>query len=344
MMNMQSAIQQVIEGRDLSAEQMMQVMQIIMQGEATASQIGGFLVGLRIKGETVEEIAAAAKVMRSLATPVKVSGKHIVDIVGTGGDGISTFNISTASTLVAAAAGAQVAKHGNRAASSKSGAADLLETAGVKLDLTPEQIEDCIRSVGVGFMFAPLHHSAMRHAIGPRREMAVRTIFNVLGPLTNPASAPNQLLGVFAKELLEPMAQALAKLGSHHAMVVHSAEGMDEISISAATHVAELKDGKITCYDIEPEQFGCKRQDLATIKADGPEQSLALIQQVLAGTPGPAHDIVALNAGAAIYVAGLADSHLQGVQQAQQLLADGKARAVLNELITFTQQISNTSQ
>ena len=341
-MDMQTAIRTVIEGRDLAADEMTEVMRIIMSGQATPSQIGGFLVGLRIKGETVEEIAAAATVMRELATPVKVSGEHIVDIVGTGGDGIGTFNISTASTLVAGAAGAQVAKHGNRAASSKSGSADLLEAAGVRLDLSAEQVEQCIASVGVGFMFAPLHHSAMKHAIGPRREMAVRTVFNVLGPLTNPAQAPNQLVGVFAQDLIEPIAQVLGKLGSHHAMVVHSEEGLDEISLSAPTHVAELKDGIVNCYTIAPEDFGFERQPLASIQVDSIEQSLQLIRAILANEPGPGRDVIALNAGAAIYVAGLTDSHADGIQRAQALLADGSAAAVLDRLVRFTQNIKET--
>ena len=336
---MPSAIRAVIEGCNLTASEMTEVMRIIMSGEATPSQIGGFLVGLRIKGETVEEIAAAAKVMRELAAPVKVSGEHVVDIVGTGGDGIGTFNISTASTLVAGAAGAQVAKHGNRAASSKSGSADLLEAAGVRLDLSPQQVEECIASVGVGFMFAPLHHSAMKYAIGPRREMAVRTVFNVLGPLTNPAQAPNQLVGVFAQDLVEPMAQVLGRLGSHHAMVVHSEEGLDEISLSAPTYVAELKNGTVRCYTIAPEEFGFERQALASIQVNSVEQSLQLIRAILANKPGPGRDVIALNAGAAIYVAGLADSHAAGIEHAQALLADGSAAAVLDRLVHFTQKI-----
>ena len=336
-MDMQSAIRTVIDRRDLSAAEMTDVMRIIMNGQATPAQIGGFLVGLRIKGETVEEIAAAAKVMRELATPVKVNGAHIVDIVGTGGDGIGTFNISTACTLVAGAAGAQVAKHGNRAASSKSGSADLLEAAGVRLDLTPAQLETCIKTVGVGFMFAPMHHSAMKYAIGPRREMAVRTIFNVLGPLTNPAGAPNQLVGVFAKDLVEPLAQVLGRLGSHHAMVVHSEEGLDEISLSAPTHVAELKNGAVHCYTITPEDFGLQRQALASIQVNSAEQSLQLIREALANKAGPAREVIALNAGAAIYVAGLADSHASGIVQAHSLLADGSAQAVLERLVLFTQ-------
>ncbi|MDH5594082.1 MAG: anthranilate phosphoribosyltransferase, partial [Gammaproteobacteria bacterium] len=236
-MDMQTAIRTVTERNNLNKDEMRAVMHTIMTGEATPAQIGGFLIGLRMKGETVEEIAAAAEVMRELATPVKVDGEHVVDIVGTGGDASNTFNISTACTFVVAAAGGTVAKHGNRSVSSKSGSADLLEAAGVNLEITPEQVGQCINELGVGFMFAPKHHSAMKHAIGPRKEMGVRTIFNVLGPLTNPAGAPNQLLGVFAHELVEPLAEVLGKLGSHHVMVVHSSDGMDEISIGAPTFV-----------------------------------------------------------------------------------------------------------
>ncbi len=339
-MDMPSAIRAVTEHRDLTAEQMQAVMRLIMTGEASPAQIGGFLIGLRMKGETVEEIAAAAQVMRELATPVQVSGEHIVDIVGTGGDGIGTFNISTASAIVAAAAGAQVAKHGNRAASSQSGSADLLEAAGVQLNLKPDQVAACVHEVGVGFMFAPMHHSAMRHAIGPRREMAVRTIFNVLGPLTNPAGAPNQVVGVYSAALVEPIAQVLQRLGSHHVMGVHSEEGLDEISGSGRTQVSELRDGVIHDYTLTPEDFGLKRCQLHEVQVNGVEASLALIRSVLANQPGPAHDVIALNAGAAIYVAGLASSHQAGIERAQALLADGSAAAVLERLATFTQTLS----
>ena len=338
-MDMPSAIRAVTEHRDLNAEDMQAVMRLIMTGEASPAQIGGFLIGLRMKGETVEEIAAAAQVMRELATPVQVSGEHIVDIVGTGGDGIGTFNISTASAIVAAAAGAQVAKHGNRAASSKSGSADLLEAAGVRLNLQPDQVAACVREVGVGFMFAPMHHSAMRHAIGPRREMAARTIFNVLGPLTNPAGAPNQVVGVYSAALVSPIAHVLQRLGSHHVMVIHSEEGLDEISASGRTQVSELRDGLIYDYTITPEDFGLKRCQLRDVQVDSVAASLALIRSVLANQPGPAHDVIALNAGAAIYVAGLASNHQAGIERAQALLADGSAAAVLERLAAFTQSL-----
>ena len=333
---MQAAIKKILAGNDLTTEEMNTVMRIVMTGEATPAQIGGFLVGLRMKGETVDEIASAAKVMRELATGVKVSGDHVVDIVGTGGDGSNTFNISTACTFVVAAAGGTVAKHGNRSVSSKSGSADLLEAAGVKLDLNAEQVAKCINDVGVGFMFAPMHHSAMKHAIGPRKEMAVRTIFNVLGPLTNPAGAPNQLLGVFEDALVEPLAEVLNKLGSNHVMVVHSEDGMDEISIGAATNVSELKNGKVTSYTISPEQFGFTKTNISELAVSGAEESLAVIKKVLNNEAGPAKDIVKFNSGAAIYVAGLADSLEAGIEKAEEVIASGAAKAKLEELVKLS--------
>jgi len=339
-MDMQAAIRSVLDKQDLSREEMTDVMRLIMTGEATPAQIGGFLVGLRMKGETVDEITAAASVMRELASGVKVDGDHVVDIVGTGGDGINTFNISTASTFVVAAAGGTVAKHGNRSVSSKSGSADLLEAAGVNLDLSPEQVGQCINEVGVGFMFAPKHHSAMKHAIGPRKEMAVRTIFNVLGPLTNPAGAPNQLLGVFSNELVEPLAEVLNALGSNHVLVVHSADGMDEISIADETHVAELKNGKILSYSISPERFGLERGMLQDLQVDGAQQSLEVIKSVFANTPGAARDIVILNAGAAIYAADLVDSLEEGVAKAADVIASGAAQAKLDELVSISTSLS----
>ena len=332
-MDIQAAIKMVIAGQDLSAEDMSAVMQQIMTGECTPAQIGGFLVGLRMKGESIDEITAAATVMRELSTRVKVDAKHLVDTCGTGGDASGSFNISTASAIVAAAAGAQVAKHGNRSVSSKSGSADVLEAAGVNLEITPEQVGACIEQVGVGFMFAQKHHSAMRHAIGPRREMAVRTIFNILGPLTNPAGAPNQVIGVFDGELIEPLAQVLKQLGSRHVMVVHGEDGMDEISISAKTRVAELKDGEVTSYKLSPTDFGMEMADLSELKVDSVEQSLAMIRSVLGNTPGPALDIVCLNAGAAIYVSGLTETLSAGVEKAQSAIADGKASEVLVKLV-----------
>ncbi|MCF6338151.1 MAG: anthranilate phosphoribosyltransferase [Gammaproteobacteria bacterium] len=339
-MDMPTAIRAVTERRDLTRNEMQSVMNTIMTGEATPAQIGGFLVGLRMKGETIDEITAAAQVMRELATRVDVSGEHIVDIVGTGGDGSSTFNISTASCFVVAAAGGTVAKHGNRSISSKSGSADVLEAAGVNLDLAPEQVAKCVNEVGVGFMFAPKHHGAMKHAIGPRKEMGVRTVFNVLGPLTNPAGAPNQLLGVFSKELVEPLAHVLANLGSRHVLVVHSEDGMDEISISAPTFVAELKKGEVTTYTIEPEDFALTRADIASLKVEDATQSLAMVKSVLENRPGPARDIVQLNAGAAMYVAGLTDSLAAGVMKAGDVLASGKALAKLDALVDVSGSVS----
>ncbi len=338
--DMPTAIRNVLEKRDLSTEEMRSVMHTIMTGQATPAQIGGFLVGLRMKGETVTEIAAAASVMRELATPVHVSNPYLLDTCGTGGDGAGTFNISTASAIVAAAVGAKVAKHGNRSVSGKTGSADVLEAAGVRLDLSPEQIGHCIETVGVGFLFAPLHHSAMKHAIGPRREMGVRTIFNLLGPLTNPANAPNQLLGVFDRAWIEPMAQVLQRLGSRHVLVVHSDDGLDEISIAAPTHVAELKDGDIYVYTIYPQHFGFTVQSLESLRVTSAAESLALIRQVLANQAGAARDIVLLNAGASIYTAGLAATLQEGIDQAATALAEGRAARVLEQWIAVSYSVN----
>ena len=332
--SIQQAIAKVTEGNALQADEMVQTMRKIMSGECTDAQIGGLLVALRMKGETVEEIAAAAEVMRELASGVTCETTDLVDIVGTGGDGTSTFNVSTCSSLVAAAAGIKVAKHGNRAVSSSSGAADVLEAAGVNIDLDAEQVAECVNTVGLGFMFAPKHHGAMRHAIGPRKDLGMRTIFNVLGPLTNPASAPRQLIGVYSDHLVVPIAEVLSKLGSQRAMVVHAKDGMDEISIGAATNVAELRDGKVTSFVIEPSMFAMKNTDPEQIKVESAAESLAMVKQVLSDEAGPARDIVALNSGAAIYIAGLADTHEKGVEKALKLIADGSAATKLDELIS----------
>ena len=337
-MDMQAAIRAVTEHRDLSRDEMQQVMRTVMTGEATAAQIGGFLIGLRMKGETVDEIAAAAGVMRELAAKVPVSGEHIVDTCGTGGDASSTFNISTTSAFVVAAAGGKVAKHGNRSISSKCGSADVLEAAGVNLDITPEQVAACVERVGVGFMFAPKHHSAMKHAIGPRREMGVRTIFNVLGPLTNPASAPNQVIGVFSSKLVEPLANVLKQLGSRHVLVVHAEDGMDEISIGSPTLIAELKEGEVKTYTIEPEDYGMNRSDISALAVDSADASLEVVKGVLAGEKGAARDIVALNAGAAIYAAGLTRDLTDGVVKAGEVIDSGAAREKLDALV----QLSNS--
>lgn len=337
-MDMQIAIRAVTERRNLTSEQMTAAMRLIMTGEATPAQIGGFLVGLRMKGETVDEIAAAAGVMRELATRVELELPHLVDTCGTGGDGAHTFNISTTAAFVVAAAGANVAKHGNRSVSSKSGSADVLEAAGVNLDLTPEQVGECVRQAGVGFMFAPKHHSAMKHAIGPRREMGVRTIFNVLGPLTNPAGAPHQVLGVYSSEWLEPLAQVLGRLGSKHVLIVHAEDGMDEISIGAPTQVAEWHNGSLKRYAITPEQFGMVRADVQRLAVELPAQSLGIMRDVLDDKDGPARDIVVLNAGAAIYAADLVATLEEGVQKAREVIASGAARERLDRLV----QVSNS--
>lgn len=335
-MNMQQAIKAVTEHQNLSAEDMTAVMRLIMTGEATPSQVGGFLVGLRMKGETVDEVAAAAAVMRELSTKVEVEKDHLVDTCGTGGDSSGSFNISTASAIVVAAAGGRVAKHGNRSVTSKSGSADVLEAAGVNLEQTPQQVAACVNEIGVGFMFAPMHHSAMKHAIGPRKEMAVRTIFNVLGPLTNPAGAPNQVLGVFSKAWVEPLAKVLQQLGSEHVLVVNAEDGLDEISIGAPTLVAELKGGVVNSYTIQPEDFGMSRADISTIRAADAQDSLRIINDVFANTEGPAKDIVCLNAGAAIYVAGLVDSLAAGVSRAAEAISNGSAAKKLQQLIDKT--------
>ncbi len=333
---MQLAIKAVTEKQDLSAEEMSATMRLIMTGEATPAQVGGFLIGLRMKGETIDEIAAAAAVMRELASKVDVDTEHLVDTCGTGGDASGSFNISTASAIVVAAAGGKVAKHGNRSISSKSGSADVLETAGVNLEISPQQVAECVNEIGVGFMFAPLHHSAMKHAIGPRREMAVRTIFNVLGPLTNPAGAPNQVLGVFSKDLVEPLAHVLKRLGSEHVLVVHAEDGLDEISIASPTYIAELSDGEVKTYTIQPEDFDMSRADLEQIRATDSAHSLEIINNVFSNIDGPAKDIVCLNAGAAIYVAGLTASLAEGVKKAQQVIASGAVAEKLQQLITKT--------
>jgi len=333
-MTLSNAIKMVMQKQDLSTDEMALVMQQIMTGEATPAQIAGFLVGLQMKGETVTEIAAAATVMRSLATPVEINGAHVVDTCGTGGDGASTFNVSTASAFVVAAAGAKVAKHGNRSISSSSGSADVLEAAGVNLDITPEQVKHCVDSVGVGFMFAQKHHGAMKFAIGPRREMGVRTVFNLLGPLTNPAQAPNQVLGVFDQKWVEPMANVLKELGSKHVLIVHADDGLDEISIGSATSVAELNNGVVTKYTIQPEDFGLDRCDIAQLAVNNAQESLSIIRDIFSGKQGPARDIVVLNAGAAIYAADLVPNLAEGIKLAQTHIDNGSAQQKLDALIT----------
>ena len=333
-MNISKAIKAVISKQNLNEGEMHDVMNSIMTGQTTDAQIGAFLVGLSMKGETIEEITASAKVMRALATSVELSSNdYLVDTCGTGGDGLGLFNISTASAFVVAAAGGKVAKHGNRSISSKSGSADVLEAAGINLNISPELISHCIEEIGLGFMFAPAHHSAMKHAIGPRKELAVRTIFNVLGPLTNPAKAPNQIMGVYDKSLVEPIANVLKGLNSRHVMVVHSEDGLDEFSIANTTYVAELKDNNISTYTVHPRDFGLEEGNLDSIKAENAEQSLALINEAFSGKKGVARDIIALNAGAAIYVSGLVSSFDEGVTQANQILSDGSAQDKLDAYI-----------
>ncbi len=337
-MNIKSAIAALLKGQSLSRDNMHSVMHQVMTGGASEAQIAGLLVALRMKGESVDEIAAAASVMRELASPVHIDIPNAVDIVGTGGDGASIFNVSTASTFVAAAAGAHVAKHGNRSVSSSSGAADLLEAAGVNLALNSEQVAQCIEQVGVGFMFAVNHHSAMKYAIGPRRELGVRTIFNVLGPLTNPAGVKHQLLGVYDAALCRPLAEVLQSLGSQHVLVVHSEDGLDELSIAAPSTVVELNNGNITEYTVSPEDFGIERHSLDDLVVANADESLALIERVLAGEACPAADMVAMNAGAALYAADIAESLAAGVALAQQTLASGRALQKMRELAALSSQ------
>lgn len=344
-MDITAALARVIENNALSQEEMTAVMQQIMTGGATPVQIAGFLVALRMKGETLDEITGAVQVMRELATGVAVSGAHLVDIVGTGGDGASLFNVSTASAFVVAAAGGKVVKHGNRSVSSKSGSADLLEAAGVKLGLTPAQVTRCVNDVGIGFMFAPAHHSAMKYAAGPRKELGVRTLFNILGPMTNPAGVKNQLIGVYDAKLCRPMAEVLLRLGSEHVLLVHSDDGLDEISLAAETSVAELKDGKITEYRLKPEDFAIERQSLNGLEVVDPAASLKLITDALGKRKTQegvrAADMIALNAGAAIYAAGVASTVAEGVVMAQDTIASGLALERISELASYTEALDS---
>jgi anthranilate phosphoribosyltransferase len=339
MQNFPAILQKITEKISLTSAEMCDAMQAILQGELTNAQLAAFLIAMRMKGETVNELTAAAKVMRELATPVDVRVKNVIDIVGTGGDQAQLFNISTASALVIAAAGGFVAKHGNRSVSSKSGSADVLEAAGVNLNLTPQQIADGIKKIGVGFLFAPLHHTAMKHVASVRKELGARTFFNLLGPLTNPANVKQQVVGVYSKQWLTPIAEVLQQLGSEHVMVLHAEDGLDEISIAAPTLVAELKAGVITHYTITPEQFGLTSSTLDPLKVSNANESLEIIKHVLENKPGAAHDIVALNAGAGIYVAGLSNHLADGINLAKQVIADGKAALKLKQLIEFSRNI-----
>ena len=340
-MNIKEALNRVVSQLDLSTEEMQSVMREIMTGQCTDAQIGAFLMGMRMKSESIDEITGAVQVMRELMTPVKVGElPYLVDIVGTGGDGANLFNISSASAFVAAAAGCHVAKHGGRSVSSKSGAADVLEAAGVRLDLTPEQTARCVREVGVGFMFAPNHHSAMKYAIGPRRELGLRTIFNILGPMTNPAGVKRQVVGVFSSRLCRPIAEVLGRLGGEHIMVVHGMDGLDEFSIATRTHVAEWRNGELKEYDVTPEDVGLTSASLVGLSVADAAESLALIRDAFGKrsteAARKAADVISMNAGAAIYVAGVAGSLKDGVRMAEDLVHNGEARERMSQLRDFT--------
>lgn len=339
-MDIKEALNRVVSQLDLTTAEMQDVMRLIMTGQCTDAQIGAFLMGMRMKSETIDEIVGAATVMRELAAPVQINAERLVDTCGTGGDGMNVFNVSTAAAFVVAAAGGKVAKHGNRAVSGKSGSADLLETAGVYLNLKPEQVARCVENVGVGFMFAPAHHGAMKHAIGPRRELGLRTLFNLLGPMTNPAGVRHQVIGVFSQALCRPMAEVLQRLGSQHVLVVHAQDGLDEISLAAPTHVAELKGGVVSEYRIQPEDFGIRSQSLIGLTIESAEDSLALIRDALGKRKTEngqkAADMIVLNAGAALYAADLASTLNEGIQRAHDALHIGLAWEKLEELVSFT--------
>lgn len=339
-MEIKEALNRVAGNLDLSTAEMQDVMRLIMTGQCTDAQIGAFLMGLRMKSETIDEIVGAVQVMRELAAPVQIDAERLVDTCGTGGDGMNIFNVSSAAAFVVAAAGGKVAKHGNRAVSGKSGSADLLEASGIYLDLTPAQVARCIETVGVGFMFAPAHHGAMRHAAQARRELGLRTIFNMLGPLANPAGVRHQVLGVFSQALCRPLAEVLQRLGSQHVLVVHAQDGLDEVSLAAPTHVAELKDGVISEYRVQPEDFGIKSQSLIGLSVEGAEDSLALIRDALGRRQTEAGqkaaEMIVLNAGAALYAADHATSLKEGVQLAHDALHTGLAREKMDELAAFT--------
>jgi anthranilate phosphoribosyltransferase len=337
-MSVREALGKLVLGQDLTRDEARSAMQSLVDGEATPSQIAAFAVALRMKGETPEEIAGLAEVMRSAATRVE-AGSGVVDVVGTGGDGAGTFNISTLSALVVASAGGRVAKHGNRSITSQCGAADFLEAVGIAIDLSPDGVARCVAETGFGFMFAPMYHPAMRHAIVPRREIGVRTVFNILGPLTNPAGARRQLTGVAVSSLGEGMARVLALLGTEHALVVHGQDGLDEISVSAPTHVHEARNGQVKSYVIDPEQFGLQRRSPDAVRGGTVDANVRLAQSVFAGEPGASRDVVLLNAGAAVYVAGLAESIQAGIDVAAAELDSGRAHAKLQQAATVSQRI-----
>ncbi len=336
-MNITSAISKITSGLSLKESEMSDVMLDLLEGKATDAQIGAFLIALDMKGETVEEVLGAAKIMRKLSAKVEVNKDKLVDTCGTGGSGIGIFNVSTTAAFVACACGARVAKHGNRSATRKSGSADLLEAAGVSLELNPSQVSDCIENVGLGFMFAPGHHSAMKHVIGPRKEIAHKSIFNILGPLTNPASTPNQVMGVYDKKWMKPVAEVHQSLGSKNVMVVHSEDNLDEISIASKTKVVELREGKISEYVISPEELGLEFQSLDGLKVNSPEESLSMAKKALKGEHSAASSMVALNAGAALYVSGVDNSLAEGVERAMEGIKQKKGLDKLQELSEYSQ-------
>ncbi len=336
-MNPQEALNRIIEHQEIQHDEMLSLMRQIMQGEISPVLIAAIITGLRVKKETIGEIAAAAQVMREFATPVELSNStHLVDTCGTGGDATHTFNISTAAAFVTAAAGARVAKHGGRSVSSKSGSADVLEALGVNLNQTPQQVAQSVSEIGVGFMFAPNYHSAMKHAAPVRRELGIKTMFNILGPLTNPAGAKSQVLGVFSADLVSTLAHVLHQLGSQHVLIVNGKDGLDEITITGETNVAELKQEKVTEYTVRPEDFGLTTVPINSIQVADSDHAKAMLLSVLENQAGPARDIVMMNAGAAIYVAGVADSLAQGVEKAQQAIESGAALKKLNQLVDFS--------
>lgn len=337
----QEALQRVIEHREIFHDEMLHIMRLIMSGEMSPVLMAAFITGLRVKKETIGEITAAAQVMREFSTKVQVpDARHLVDIVGTGGDGAHTFNISTCAMFVAAAAGAKVSKHGGRSVSSKSGSADVMESLGVNINLKPEAIAQCVMETGVGFMFAPNHHPAMKNVAPVRKELGVKTIFNILGPLTNPAGAPNILMGVFHPDLVGIQVRALQRLGTEHALVVHGKDGLDEISLGAGTMVGELKNGEVREYEIHPEDFGFTMASTRNVKVETPEQSRAMLMDVLDGKPGVASDIVALNAGAALYAANVVADMAAGVKLAQQTIASGAGRAKLDQVVAAARRLA----
>ena len=337
-MDIQSAISQVSARRNLTREDMSEIILEILEGKVTDAQIGAFLIALSRKGETVDEVLGAVGVMRDLSTKVEIDEPNLIDTCGTGGTGIGIFNVSTTSALVASSCGAKIAKHGNRSATRKSGSADLLEQAGVSLSLTPEQVASCIQEIGLGFMFAQAHHSAMRHVVGPRKEIGQKSIFNVLGPLTNPASAKRQVLGVYDKKWMTPIAEVLDELGSEHLLIVHSRDGLDEISLASPTYMTEMRDGKISEYEVSPEDFNFETDTLEGLQVNSPQESLDLAKLALQGEHKKASSMICMTAGAALYVSGIANSLESGVELAKRSVESGEGLKKLNQLVEFTSQ------